>query len=410
MQKAPDAGRAAPLVLELSSGTAILHGEGVELPLREFRLLAALARRAPEPVSSTELIEAIWPDQPWTPKENLYVLASQLRRLIDGPTKFGKNIRNRRGFGYMLDLAPRDVVVIESGMQESLEDRANRLDEAGDHATDAEAAEAPYTPEAPSDEEAGEVAVEGATRSTGRPRGRRLAGIAALALILLVGSWSAGYVLSKVSRSESKDEAKSPEGNQDSPITAPAEREAEGNRADKDARSKTTTRNKDSAPRGSQDRGLAGVGGGATSGSNLANQDQTQGSQGSRKGSQRQPSEPALPPAPTRYLYHLVNEKTGDHVVTTDGSTASEYEAMGYEGGAIARVYTYEEDDTKAISTNHGTAYIFVTSSPKTDPASVAVTLWYSTNDDGDFFYTTRESEAKQDGWQASMIGYVRSL
>ena len=134
-------------------------------------------------------------------------------------------------------------------------------------------------------------------------------------------------------------------------------------------------------------------------------------SQGSGKGSQDKKPPPApLPPAPTRYLYHLVNEQTGDHFVTTDGNTASEYEAKGYEGGAIGRIYSYQEDGTRAITTDAGTAYVFISSSPKTEPASKAIGLWYSTNNDGDFFYTTSESEAKQAGWSGSLIGYVRSL
>jgi len=36
--------------------------------------------------------------------------------------------------------------------------------------------------------------------------------------------------------------------------------------------------------------------------------------------------------------------------------------------------------------------------------------LWFSRNDKRDFFYTTNEAEASQEGWSASLIGYVRSL
>ena len=79
MQRVQDSGRTATLVLELSSGTALLHGEEVELPLREFRLLAELASRVGDPVASADLIEAVWPDEPWTPKENLYILVTRLR-------------------------------------------------------------------------------------------------------------------------------------------------------------------------------------------------------------------------------------------------------------------------------------------------------------------------------------------
>ena len=139
--------------------------------------------------------------------------------------------------------------------------------------------------------------------------------------------------------------------------------------------------------------------------------DTSNSTQGSRKGSQGgQAPAPALPPAPTRYLYHLVNPETGDHFVTTDPATASEQEARGYEGGPIGRVYTSREDNTKAITTNGGTAYIFIGGAPKTEPPSSTTALWYSTDNDGDFFYTTSESQAKQSGRTGSVIGYVRDL
>jgi hypothetical protein len=123
-----------------------------------------------------------------------------------------------------------------------------------------------------------------------------------------------------------------------------------------------------------------------------------------------EPKPEPLPPAPTRYLYHLVNQESGDHFVTTDGNVASQYQARGYDGGAIGRIYTSAVDDTRAISTNQGTAYIFISSTPKTEPASRAAPLWYSTNNAGDFFYSTSEAEAKQAGWSASVVGYVGAL
>jgi hypothetical protein len=149
---------------------------------------------------------------------------------------------------------------------------------------------------------------------------------------------------------------------------------------------------------------------GSTGGASAPSGSETQPTdKAAEKPPSKKPPPPSYPPAPTRYLYHLVNQETGDHFATTEASTASEYQAMGYEGGAIARVYSYQEKDTKAISTNQGTAYIFTSSAAKTEPASQVVTLWYSTNG-SDFFYTTNEAEAKRSGWQGSAIGYARSL
>lgn len=388
MHTIDDAGRTASLVIELPSGTAILHGEEVELPLREFRLLAELARRVGEAVPAEELIQAIWPDEPWTPKENLHHTVTKLRRHIDGSTKFGAAIRNRRGFGYILDLDSDEVVVLESVAPKPIEDIVIRLE-----------------PEEPAEEEQ--------ESSVHAPESRRIRLLPVvmgtfIALLAIALAWSAGFALSSwfASRSESASRPESTVANPGAPA-APGAKDDDGDR-------RGTKREGRRGKRGGK-RGPAG-GSASSVSSDSPSSVVSQPSQGSTQDSHKEskkdqaPPEPALPPAPTRYLYHLFNTNTGDHFVTTDGNTASEYEAKGYRGGAIARVYTYQEQGTKAISTNAGTAYIFISSAPKTEPASKVVRLWYSTNDGGDFFYTTNESEAKQEGWQGTVIGYVRAL
>ena len=119
-----------------------------------------------------------------------------------------------------------------------------------------------------------------------------------------------------------------------------------------------------------------------------------------------------MPPGPTRYLYHLEHPETGDHFVTTDDNIVSTYQGRGYVGGAIGRIYTSAPEGvaTKATNTNRGTAYIFTSASPKTEPTSPTLPLYYSTNNDGDFFYTTSAGEARETGWEGVLIGYVRTL
>jgi DNA-binding winged helix-turn-helix (wHTH) protein len=395
MQRTDDAGRAAPLVLELASGTARLHGEELELPLREFKLLAALAARVGDPVAPELLIKAVWPDAPWTSTNDLYTLVSKLRRLIDGPDKFGNNIRNRRGFGYLLDLKPDELVVIDPAPVDPTPLTVDLTEK-----TEVVVSAQPVVEEPPAVEETQSAPVLIALGSA-----PRTAMVLALVVTLLAGFWGAGYVLSRrnsdrpVPREDS--EVSQPETPETTEAKKPRQVERKKDR-DKHQR-KGRTRNSgpavEVAAPGSTDTPATTVP--ATSGS----------TSGSRKGSEKkEPAPPPLPPAPTRYLYHLVNEKTGDHFVTTDGNTASEYEAKGYEGGAIGRTYSYQEDGTRAITTDAGTAYVFIAAAPKTEPASRTLGLWYSSNNNGDFFYTTSESAAKQSGWSGSLIGYVRSL
>ncbi len=388
MQRIDDAGRAGPLILELASGTARLHGEELELPPREFRLLAALAARVGQPVEPKALIEAVWPDEPWTSNNDLYVLVSKLRRLIDGPTKFGNHIRNRRGVGYLLDLEPDQLVVIDPDAVEPTPITIDLTDQP------TETSDPQEQPSVASPTELAEV-----------PRRRAFGALPILGLILflLIASWGAGYMVSRRASERMTSGGAVPERVEAQPDTPPEPKRNGDRRKSREDRKGRGKQESD------QPAVIAGPGSSDTPSGTVS--DGSGASQGSGKGSQDKKPPPApLPPAPTRYLYHLVNAQTGDHFMTTDGNTASEYEAKGYEGGAIGRIYSYQEEGTRAITTDAGTAYVFISSSPKTEPASKAVGLWYSTNNDGDFFYTTSESEAKQAGWSGSLIGYVRSL
>lgn len=401
MQRTDDAGRAAPLVLELASGTARLHGEELELPLREFKLLAALGARVGEVVPAEALIKAVWPDAPWTSSNDLYTLVSKLRRLIDGPDKFGNNIRNRRGFGYLLDLEPDQLVVIDPAPVEPTPLKIDLTEKASEPPAEPAVAATVET------ETEQRPPIEVPRRSLLRTG----PAWALLALLLLGGSWGAGYVIS--SRSSARPEAATQE-------QAPEVKEAQAPKGGEPTKRRRPERKKEGkkqqSRKGRPDKSGPAVvivppGSEDSPPTNSAPAAPPDSTKDSRKGSEnKEPAPPPLPPAPTRYLYHLVNQQTGDHFVTTDGNTASEYEAKGYEGGAIGRIYSYQEDGTRAVTTDAGTAYVFINSSPKTEPASRTLPLWYSTNNNGDFFYTTNQSEATQAGWTGSRIGYVRSL
>ena len=404
MQRIQDSGRTATLVLELSSGTAILHGEEVELPFREFRLLAELAARVGDPVPSSDLIEAVWPDEPWTPKENLYILVTRLRRLVDGETQFGKNIRNRRGYGYVLDLDPDEVAVTET--------RRERPDPAPAPLT-TEAAEAgPYASEHPVEEE-GTRSLHPVSRDR-RPL-LRIALASGLSALLIAGSWAAGYIVSDIQADETRS------GTAGGQTTSEPEASADQRAPRRGDRGRSEPKSPDNRQKDRKRGGSRNAAGGAPApppagavavAPNVAGPPTS--TQGSSKGSaeKKEPAPPQLPPAPTRYLYHLVNPETGDHFVTTDGGTASSYEGKGYTGGAIGGIYTSPPQgvETKSISTNHGTGYIFAGSSPRTEPASRAIPLYYSSNGKGDFFYTTDSGEANRSGWSGNLIGYVRGL
>lgn len=410
MQTTPESARTVPLFIDLAAGTVTVHGEEVELPLREFTLLAALARRVGEPLSSSELLKIIWAeDAEWTAPENLRILVTRLRRRIDGPTKFGQHIRNRRGFGYLLDLHPEEVVVTEGFKGHESVTAASDLQPADDLV----ALPGPTVPElVPTTASQRPVSSPDESVATHSSRGsRRLAAIAALVSALVAGSWSTGYLLSS-SDDEPPVIAQEAEPQRREPSVAtthedPASKPRRQQRRER-ARTRDAVRNRIHEP----DSSMAMAAPHQSAVNSEADSANSQNTRQAPPESREKDASiaPALPPPPTRYLYHLVHPENGDHFVTTDPGTVSEQEAKGYQGGPIGRVYTYREDNTKAIQTNRGTAYIFVEAAAKTEPASRTAALWYSTNGAGDFFFTTSQSQAGQDGWTASHIGFVRTL
>ncbi|MDQ3941266.1 MAG: serine/threonine protein kinase [Actinomycetota bacterium] len=127
-------------------------------------------------------------------------------------------------------------------------------------------------------------------------------------------------------------------------------------------------------------------------------------------GDRNQP--PPAPPAPENTLYHLRNSKTGEHHVTTNGARAYNLDdEANWSMVQVGRVYTESVQNTRAIPLDDGTAYIFTTGSPRTDPPTQTHRLYQVTHPNGDLFYTTSVSEAGRadaDGWNTpTTVGYI---
>lgn len=101
---------AAPEVLDLGAlrvdlgrRTAQMEDERVELPPREFAVLAELALRPGRPVPSEELAKLAWPPSAWPSGEDVRRTVYRLRRLLGDHDREPPLIRNRRGHGYVLE-------------------------------------------------------------------------------------------------------------------------------------------------------------------------------------------------------------------------------------------------------------------------------------------------------------------
>lgn len=77
------------LLLETALCRAHVDGDPVDLPPKEFHLLAELAARPGEPINARTLIEEVWPENPLMTPQDLYWYIWRLRKRLgdDGRTR-----------------------------------------------------------------------------------------------------------------------------------------------------------------------------------------------------------------------------------------------------------------------------------------------------------------------------------
>jgi DNA-binding winged helix-turn-helix (wHTH) protein/heme-degrading monooxygenase HmoA len=95
-----------PLQIDLVRGIALVEDRTVEVPPREFAVLAELATHPREPLSSELLCRLAWPNGSWSGPEDVRRSVYRLRRLLGDHERARPWIRNRRGYGYLLDPPP----------------------------------------------------------------------------------------------------------------------------------------------------------------------------------------------------------------------------------------------------------------------------------------------------------------
>lgn len=404
MEERADGPKHCSLLVEGGSARLVVQGQRVVVARRQSALLAQLALHAGEPVEASELIKSVWDERPGMTLNDLHVLVKRVRRRLEELGVDSRLLVNVKGVGYLLDPEIADVTILDAvGAQAAAEVASLETQRPSrELGAIAPAASVGVVAQASGASSAAESDVSRAPRPTSvSPGARRRWLVGATAAVF--ASVAFGFVAANLATDapEPRDEiAARPE-----PSSTPGD-------ARKAQEPKKTIR-PSPKPRRQRPRGrrpAQSSGGVAVVGAPIAAPAPATAPPASRSSEPRKQQSVSLPPPPTRYLYHLFNPDNGDHFVTTDGGAVTEHEAKGYEGGPIGRVYHYAEKGTKAIAINYGSAFVFLDASPKTDPASATLPLWYSTNNAGDFFYSTSNSEASQDGWSATLIGYVRSL
>lgn len=99
---APDVLEAGPIRVDLGRRVVEVRGRPVELPPREFSVLAELALHAGRPIRSDELAARVWPEEASANGDDVRRVVYNLRRRLGDDRRRRPWIRNRRGFGYVL--------------------------------------------------------------------------------------------------------------------------------------------------------------------------------------------------------------------------------------------------------------------------------------------------------------------
>lgn len=88
--------------VDLLRRVATVDGRDIELPPKEFAVLAELVRRSGQPVPTRELARLVWPDGDGVTGEDVRRTIYRLRTLLGDHRRRPPLIRNRRGHGYVL--------------------------------------------------------------------------------------------------------------------------------------------------------------------------------------------------------------------------------------------------------------------------------------------------------------------
>lgn len=391
-------GRAGSLVIELAARTAIVDGERVKMPPTEFTLLSILAARPGKVVSHRELLLETFGDSAHMAPQDLHWWMWKLRKLIGDQSREEKIVGNRRGVGYVLDLPPGVVKIIDTVAVPSTETLHHviRLDHSPTGSDEASS----QAPEAPPDisEESETLAIT--EKKDPDPARLRIAPRKALIALLIAtvslgGSWLAGYRLSQSA-------ASAPDGLRTESENLPHGETTEAPNHDE------PPAKPDGGRKGGKDSdgGTQGIPG-TTSGDSPTTTAAPDGE--SPKPAEEKPEKKPPPPQPDAQLFHLHNPDSGDRYMTTSSSVANQKQASGYVLSVEGSLFTAKIPGTVAITLDDGSGYVYRNSGAA--PSGVSVSELYRLVRDGDYFYTRSASIANQavaGGWSRTVAGFVQ--
>lgn len=97
--------------IDMHARLVFLGARQIELPPKEFAVLAELASNVGTPVSSAQLLRRVWPDADGITTDDVHRHVYRLRSMLDDHARIPPLIANRRGFGYVFADRRSDAVV-----------------------------------------------------------------------------------------------------------------------------------------------------------------------------------------------------------------------------------------------------------------------------------------------------------
>jgi DNA-binding response OmpR family regulator len=116
---------AGELEIRLGEGLVLATGRALTLSVREFELLAAMARRAGAIVTRDELYDEVWGGQLRPGDRSVDVYVSKLRGKLETAMPDRRFIHTHPGFGYRFQPQPSREAVGGGGSPVALQDAAN---------------------------------------------------------------------------------------------------------------------------------------------------------------------------------------------------------------------------------------------------------------------------------------------